>query len=279
MTSDDTWVRLLALPASDRIRYLHSTVFWELPHQMRLLELLESRFDMPDLDRPRSLVLTAESGMGKTATLQELKARHPDYRNDQTGTLIQPVLYAEVPLKPSPEQLLAEVLKTAGLPVRSKSHPSLYDYFTHQIRTLAPGLIILDELQRVADLPSRDTNNALEALKWMARASGRPLVAVAVPQVLPFFKRDTQLARRFQHVQLEAWSFDGGFDLFVEAVLRNMPMREGFDVRLHTDREILHGLFEKCEANTGALIALIQDAAERVLRGGREFITPTSFEL
>lgn len=273
MTQDNRWSTVLALPRMDRIVFLYKEVYWHLDTQTHLLDTLESRLRMPPRQRPSSMLITAESGMGKSATMLEFIRRHPAARHPGSGALIQSVVSVEIPPIPTPETLLKEVLSEMGFRVRERTYNDLCQFFVYQARELVIQLICVDETQRIAYRPNREAANLLELLKWMASVVRHPIVAVGTPEIAPLFKRDSQLKRRFEHYQLEPWKLDDHFACFVQAVLNNMPLREGYDPAIHTDRAILSRILETSDNVTGLVIAYIQRASEKVLLGGRERLT------
>lgn len=272
MTSAE-WQQLLAQSATERIEYLYGDTFWEIPTQMQVLQALETRLAMPDRQRPHSMLLIAGSGMGKTAVVREFAAQQSSYRDTTSGQLIQPVLSMELPPVVKPRDLLREMLVQAGCACYSETWGKARAQFERQMPVLAHRVIIVDEANRLARLNTHNALTALEVLKWVSGFLRRPVVLVSTPDILPLVDRDQQLKSRFVQYSLDPWQLDDDFAGFVQAILEHMPLRDGFDSKLHTDSAFLAQLLDACASNTGQLISMIQHAAANLIRSGEEWMT------
>lgn len=277
MTQDDFWQSLISQPSDARIHYLYSDVYWEIAPHQRVLESMADRLSMPDKKRPYCMLITSESGMGKTTVAEEFQRRHPESRERGSGQLIQPVLYYETPYLTNPVDFMTGLLEKTGCVVPDHSLPILKRFYKARLTETHIGIFIVDELQRIQALKDQDALQILEILKATSQDTKRPVICMSTSAVLSLFYSDNQIKSRFKHLEIEPWQLDDHFGCFVQAVLDNMPLRDGYDRAIHTDRQHLSALHQKCEGNTGLLIQTIQQTAAHLIASGQETLTPDDF--
>jgi|GEM_PF-2572642 len=270
----DAWNGLLAAPADERIYYLYEQVYWELPRHKEIVEVMEWRFSLPPSDRPRSVVITGESGMGKTSVLREMLARHPAKRDKESGQLLKPVLYFEMPLLPGPERLIEEALSKAGYPVEARNTATLCDYFERQVPAVEPCLVLVDEAQRANHVTPRGAGRqCFEVLKWFGMVLQCPVVVAGTGEIMEHFKRDNQLGRRFQHFDMPLWKTGKPLASYMQAIMANMPLRDGYESIICDSEDFLDAYLKKTDRTTGGILSRAQDTVRQALKAGREYLS------
>ncbi|TNE65827.1 MAG: hypothetical protein EP335_04475 [Alphaproteobacteria bacterium] len=272
MDEPDGWQQILAGTVRQRIYYLRQDTWWDTEASKIILDALEDHLAMPPNNRPRCMLVLAESNMGKSALAAEFCRRHPKWRDEESGTLHRPVILVELKLPLTAEYFLIELLKAAGLPSEEKTYTQLFRCVTSQIAPLNPSLILVDEAQRLLKARQDARQAILELIKTLSTILKRPVVALATPSADVLWAKDDQLSRRFIRYELPPWKLDGELQCLVKTILDNMPMREGYDDSIYQQEAILNEIVA-LRRDTGGILAIIQDTAATVLKQGREFIS------
>lgn len=267
------WDDILKRGAKDRIFYAMQPCWWPYPQAQKVLRELEDLMFFPDNDRPRCLLLTGNSNMGKSRILSEFHATHPPVRDDITGTRHWPSILITMPPYPTAESFLNKIFKTVGLRTNSNSLKWLLDFAESELPQFHSRIFLVDEAQRVNDCPTRDRRYLANTFNELSSILKRPIVAGGTPKTKAYFQSDSQLRGRFQWMELADWQKGPELQAMIKSILENMPLRQGYDPQIYQEEGMIDELLELSKGVTGGLLATIQDGTRSVLRAGGEYLS------
>lgn len=272
MVSEDDWQRLLKQSVPARIDYIWEDCWFEVSKSAEILYEIEDLMTRPSSRRPRSMLLIAESGMGKSTILDEVARRHPVTRDPETGDNSHPVLYVEMPSPGNVILFLQEMLTQAGCPVRYRRLNELKSFFLQQFKRLNTKIFLVDEAQRMALETDFVARHLCECIKWISTALQVPVVVTGTAEVSHLFERDSQLSSRFQRRELLTWRMDEQFQQFVCSILAAMPLRNGFDEKIYTSPEPLSVIHKAADGTTVGVFDYLRSRCTAALRRHQEYL-------
>lgn len=180
-----------ALHAFDN-EYVNFSAFGNIISEMeKILDLSRST------GMVRNLLVTGESGCGKTSLARAFQMRYPKaYLAEQT---ITPVLLVEIPSLGTVGAVAHAILRALGDPYPEKGRVADQ---TARIEILIRGckteLLILDEAQHIYDRGRSKTQYATaDWLKTLINAIEIPVVLFGIPRLENLLEVNVQLRRRF----------------------------------------------------------------------------------
>lgn len=213
---------------------------------------------------PRCILITGDTGAGKSSFLRQYVGRSPSGR-DASGCLVQPLVHVEL-------DSFVTVLGAAKLLLRQLQDPSngagKLDDLTHRIRTLtkaqAVEAILFDEFQHIVDTGSKTVNKVGDWIKQLAKSANIPFIMAGMPTAARIIDGNSQFAgiTPYRHtLGMLNFEKDGErrtFRKFVAQVDEKLP----FDrVAGLGDPAIAQALFHATGGNLRTLMHLIREAA------------------
>jgi Cdc6-like AAA superfamily ATPase len=143
------------------------------------------------------LLITGESGVGKTTLCKKYVERYP--RIDLTEKTKVPVLLARIPFPATPKNLVTVLLAELGDPLSDKGTTfSKTKRLFKLLKECEVELIILDEFQHFIDRDSDKVLNTIsDWLKQLINESKLPIVLVGLSESIKILEANSQLRRRF----------------------------------------------------------------------------------
>jgi hypothetical protein len=260
---------LLDQSVEKRISYIYEDWHINLPNAVALSKRIKELARHPSRIRPKSMLVLAHSGMGKTYISQDVLSDFPVAKNEQYGTTCRPVLYCEVEPATTVQKLLCTIAAAADIPVHTIEARNLQAHVANQLRAANLRLIMVDEIQSLLHVPRTVAQNCCDLLKWLSNVTRRPVVAMGTPDAVELFNRDRQLSSRFRRQDLPRWGVGPELQAFVRTILMQLPLRSPWDPKL-LKQDALIRLVELTEGTTGSIIELFKEAAVASLMDGRE---------
>lgn len=216
-------------------------------------------------DRPLSLHLIGESGMGKSRVLRHYTEQFEGRERDTCGFRPQHILHVEAPADGDFRKLCERML-TRCLPGFTPARPSRYvERIGDVLQKAGVRQVLIDEAGNLLNAGRSTQQQTLATLKRLTNL-GITLGIATTENMRNVLAADEQLHSRFRQVQLPRWNESEEF----RALLAGLEAQLPFARRSYLDSQaVVRWLLSNRYATTGAVVDLVRDATLRVLaRGG-----------
>lgn len=153
--------------------------------------------ESPDLREPLCMLITGETGVGKSTLIDTFHDMHPSQNTDDG--IETPVLVASVPLPATIGGLFSSVLYAMGAPFPDRGNIEFKRRrLIELLKRCRTRLVILDEFQHLVERGTRQRIEAVaDATKSLINQSGIPFILVGMPAAHSVLEYSPQLAGRF----------------------------------------------------------------------------------
>lgn len=228
------------------------------------------RSDRDALSEPTCMLITGETGVGKSTSLRHYAAGHPSRR--EAGCLVQPIVYVELQSKMT-------LLAAAKALARELKDPSggkggladLTFRVSDQLKAQRVEAVIFDEFQHIVETGEITVNKVADWHKQVTKESNIPFVMAGMPTAARVIDNHEQFSDitpyRYKLGNFE-WASRAGRDAyreFLALVDKELP----FDgVAGIADKETSRLLFDAVAGRMRPLMRLIKKAAIHALERG-----------
>lgn len=217
----------------------------------------------------RILVITGESGAGKSRRLMRTLRRHPALAGQDLAGPDSLVVVVNVPSPCTLKLLGREVLSATGYPLERELLENLV--WERVRRRLDRGnklIVVFDEMQHITrkldsaeiDKVSDTIKNLMNNLTW--RVS---IIVCGLPKIADFIHRDRQLERRAQFIHLAALTMPGD-NAVIAAMVTKLATVADLTVEDDIATNLTPRLIHAAGNQWGVAIALTHEAIETALR-------------
>lgn len=241
--------------------------------------LLANRKVSQQIAQPLSrmgMLVTADSGAGKTTSLSRAIHRHPDLQPGSEDELPAVCFRVESPV--TLKGLALQMLRQLGYPVqRTATRADYWVDVRHHLQLRQTQLIWLDEGQDVFQGRSaREAAEVLSTLKGLMSGPEWPVVLVltGVPELAEYCDQDRQLMRRMYPMSLEpiSVSVDGPAVRNVIAEYCSVA-----DVTFDLPEDLVGRLIHATSGRLGTSLELIVDALQDLFLSDGQVLTIDNF--
>lgn len=237
----------------------------------RIVELLRR----PRVSRMRSLLVHADSGMGKTLIRLKIERDYPAGFPVAPDEPLRPLVSLQMPARPDERRFFAHLLDALGAPPRPRDTLHQVEIAAIKLlRHLRPAAFLFDEFQHLGAASARDAQAMLNLIKFLANDLAAPVIGFGTDAALHVIKTDRQLDSRFLKHQLPLWRDTPEFADLVASILAAMPLR---DTGVGADRKLVKTVLQHSGGVTGEVFQLLVTAAH-VAVGDGERITAEGVE-
>jgi hypothetical protein len=230
------------------------------------IERMFGILEMPPRLRMPSVLFWAAPNMGKSSIqvyfLSLVRARYQSATEPEEKDKpwrAEGVLRVEVNYELTEKRFYGDVLRRLKAPRPIEATASrLQDIALTHLTANRIRMMILDEIQRITELRTREQRIVLNVLKYVSNQLSMSIVGFGSGEAKALIQSDPHLAERFDIVALPAWGRRERWA--VEAVrerLRFIPLRKPTVV----DRPLMEALFLHSGSILGRLFDLIERAA------------------
>ncbi|MFJ4011010.1 AAA family ATPase [Streptomyces sp. NPDC090026] len=219
----------------------------------------------------RGLVVSGESGTGKTTALLALGRIHTARARLPAGSTLLPAIYVRVAPATTPRMFLAELARQTSSPVRERARTTDLAHETREaLDRLGTGLILVDEFEylhapRGSATPLSDTVDYLcDRLPATFMFAGR---SAALPRLAP--------SRRLLHLRLGPLPYDASWVEYLAQAEEALRLRRHTQGTLPDMADHLHRL---TGGRADRLGYLLRSGAIRAIRDGTESLTLALFD-
>ena len=278
MTSEDHVAKLfpearamLERGPEEKIRFIREDRWLPYPAADRLLDKLESLFNMPEKVRAPSMLIVGDSHCGKSCLVRRFQDRHP--KTDGLYEVACPVYYLHsCPPEPDEHRLYEEILQDLKVPFRYSDRPSKkLDEVRYQFEQIGVRMIILDEMSNALSGSTNKQRVFMNAIKNLHNAVQRPVVLVGTMEAEYVTHSDRQFQSRFKTETLNRWNYGVEFQRFLAKLELTLPFKES---SLLASGELSRQIFDRAESGCiGDFVELVSEAAVLAIKKQSEKIT------
>ena len=218
--------------------------------------------------RPDNLLIVGASNNGKTAIARRFHARHllPEDSTAERATI--PVAFVQAPNGPRIPPLLSNILQALGRePTRRHTIAELRHETYRAMQDVGLRLLLIDDLHNIN---GSGTGPILVDLRNIGSVTGVSLGCFATKDIAQIFRRDEQLANRFDLLTLPRWQLeDLDYAKLLATFARQLPLRRPSNL---TDPALAQRILTAGGGLIGGIASLLRQAAVEAIRTGHECI-------
>ena len=265
---DEAGRRLLRLDDAQRIACIDRDLWIgygraQQAHQ-RLDRMLRSERRM----RPDNLLVVGASNNGKTAIARRFHARHILPEDPAAERASIPVAFVQAPNGPRIVPLLTNILQALGRePARRHTIAQLRSETYRAIQDVGLRLLLIDDLHNIS---GSGIGPMLIDLRNLGSVTGVSLGCFATKDIAAVFRRDEQLANRFELLTLPRWQMeDMDYAKLLATFAQVLPLRRPSPL---TDPDLAQTILAAAGGLIGGIASLLRQAAVEAIRTGHECI-------
>ncbi|HIC2065943.1 TPA: TniB family NTP-binding protein [Raoultella ornithinolytica] len=243
--------------------------------ETHLLHSIEEDFDRLRYNKqlgaePQCMLLTGDTGAGKTYFLQNYMRKFPD--QNKNGFVKKPLLVSRIPSKPSIESSMIELLKDLGqwgsVYRRNKSSAeNLTESLIKCLLRCETELIIIDEFQELIENKSRESRNQIaNRLKYLSEKARIPIVLVGMPWCTKIAEEPQWASRLLIRRTIPYFMFSEDLQTFIRLVMgftKRMPFIEL--PKLENNKHTILALYAACNGCIRILKHLLDESLKQAL--------------
>jgi len=255
-----------------RIAEIENDAFIEHDGYARIYARLEKLLQRSPRQGIGGMMLWGDTGLGKSSLLQNFKADHPDYIDDE-GEPHRPVVY--VPLNPgvTVKRVMLRILDELKNPLSLSASMSAIEVTLYRsLRHYNTKMIIFDEIQHFVEtaLP-KQKSEFLNLLKDFGNMLNIPIVTCGLHNAAMNIESDLQLLRRFHPFeQMKKWTYSNQFRTLLANLEASFPLKHPSNL---SDPKIARFVVERSGGILDFVIKILTDAAIVAIQTGDEKIS------
>lgn len=260
--------KALSWTEEERISAIRMDSFVMYSAAQRVLNIMKSLISQPKTIRPIGLLLTADSGNGKTSILKEFCAAYPGGRTEDHQ--IYSVISVETPPTAGEKRLLGAMLQTLGLQRwYAGDTDTRLAMAQDMLAQCCVKLIIIDEIHNML-VGDKFLKESLNVIKYLSNKLGLPMVLAGTTKADQVFQYDPQLSSRFRRVALPLWSDGKEYRQFLAHLESTLPLP---DRSALYEKEKAKLLLDLSGGVLGDIVTLTKEAAIISVRNKSKNIT------
>jgi hypothetical protein len=180
-------------------------------------------------ERPTCIVLTGESGMGKTSILREAQRRLTEAfprPADWGEARYQPVIRAVIPSSPTALKINLTLLWKQGWPITNSVHRTADLRVVELLSAQGTRLVEIDNVHVVLTVAGNPRRDTLDAFRFLMSAGNVPMVVAGLDIAEDIFSDDPELANRSIILRLPLWEPGEASQRLIRALARGMGLNE-----------------------------------------------------
>jgi hypothetical protein len=182
-----------------------------------------------------------------------------------------PVVAFQMPPQPDQYDFWGELYRMLGAPtIFNSSISRTKNVCRNLLQTAGTRMLIVDEVHSMLAGTARDQRVFLNTLRFLANDIRIPLVCAGTDEARLALLTDSQLAERFDALELPRWTNDTAFRRLLVSIAATLPLRKDSTLDSQACREII---LKRTDGITMRIFRLIESAAIQAISDGTECIT------
>ncbi|WP_419774400.1 TniB family NTP-binding protein [Halarcobacter sp.] len=248
---------------------------------VKLIEILEDKFEDPPQMRHEGLLIYGDSNNGKTAILKKMYSLHkvklePIQREDVITYEI-PIIYFQAPTIPDESRLYSLILDELCVPYKHndkiQTKAKLAEHYLHKLGT---KMILIDEIHSALTGNLNKQRTFIDDLKQLSNRLSLTIILVGTREAHSALSIGSETGSRFPSLELPRWNNDRKFRSFIATYERCLPLKEASNLADNPD--IINALFHQSEGLIGKTVNLLKKAAVKAIKSKREYIIVDDIE-
>lgn len=257
--------------AKSRIRLVQKDLFIDHDVSRYLNDQLDALMADPRHTRMPCLLISGDSGIGKTAQLHQFQRRYPDSPGAD-GRPARPIVIVNMPPEPSRMTLEFALLEALAAPAFSRGQSVDRGGVIRRLLVAhCTRCVVIDETQHLCHSRARERAVVLDTLKALSTTCQINIICAGTPAVIREFQADAQLERRFMITQLKGWESGAGFKRFLETYERARPLQRPSGLG---EPAMMKAILAEAGGTTHHIMQCLNSAAIVAIHEGLERITP-----
>jgi len=259
----------------ERILFARADRWINYPRAVAVLDRMDELVAWPRNSRMPSLLVTGESGIGKTQIVQRFASKHTEHFDESRQLVKQPVVVVQMQSAPADRLFYIALLHAIGA-IHSPRISTADAVFlaVRLYRQIGIRVIVFDEVHNMLAGSFREQRRVLTQLRWFSNELSVSLVCLGIDAAREALAADSQLARRFGMIQLAPWAPDADFRALIATIIRHLPLM----APTLLDAAALQAIIRNTRGNTARIFEMMADLTVRAIVAGTECITPTAIE-
>jgi hypothetical protein len=268
-------------PDEERINYCKQDKWIGYGAAVKLLELLEDKFDEPIQIRREGLLIYGDYNNGKSSILNKMYNLHKTtlepIKKDGINTYDIPIIYFRAPTKPDESALYSSILDELCVPHKRNERVVVKSKLAlHYLNKLGTKMILVDEIHNALVGNLNKQRTFINDLKELSNSLSLTIILAGTREAHSALSIGGETASRFPSIELPRWNNDRKFRSFVATYERCLPLK--IPSNMADDPEIINALYHQSEGLIGKTVNLIKKAAVKAIKSKREYIIVDDIE-
>jgi replication-associated recombination protein RarA len=260
-----------SLPDADRIRFIRADRWIHYEVAQDALGRLNDLLTYPPRDRMPCLLLYGATGMGKTKIIRKFVRDNPAVFDRAAGVTSIPVVAFQMPPSPEEGHFYDELLRALGAPgIIHRPYAQAKDVCRDLLQAAGTRMLVVDEVHSMLAGSARAQRVFLNTLRFLANDIRIPLVCAGTDEARMALLTDSQLAERFDALELSPWKDDIAFRRLLASLAAVLPLRKESQIDSPASRKTI---LKRTEGITTRIFRLIESAAIEAIKDGTECVT------
>ncbi|WP_049976274.1 TniB family NTP-binding protein [Azospirillum sp. B506] len=254
----------------ERIALIRSDRWIGHPTANTTLLKLEEMLTGPIRARMDSLLITGESGMGKTMIIEKFLRQHPQREDQISGTLKTPIVSIQMAPTPGEKRLYVQILDALNVDTlgrMDKDHAATL--CLRLMKAMGVRMLVIDEVHNLLCGTVQQGSEARNTIKFLSNGLRIPVVCAGTPEAARAIRQDVQLANRMHEITLPRWRDDTTLQRLLNSIVLSLPLRRPSPINDPKTRKLILGM---SEGITVRLFRLLEAAAVQAIRTQQECI-------